>query len=80
MIPAIAAVAAIVPSMLLLWYFRSRDENPEPGHVVWKTFALGAVAVVPVVIVALPLAMLGKNLGDPYAQGAYEAFFTAAGM
>lgn len=78
MIPVIAAVAAIVPSMLLLWYFRSRDENPEPGHVVWKTFALGAVAVIPVVIVALPLAMLGKDLGDPYAQGAYEAFFTAA--
>ena len=69
----VTAVSAIVPSLLLIWYFWARDAQPEPGRVLVATFGLGVVAVVPVLMVELPLAAAIKQLGDPYARGALEA-------
>jgi len=31
------ATSAVVPSLLLMWYFHSRDVNREPGRVLWWT-------------------------------------------
>ncbi len=44
----LVATSALVPSFLLVWYFRARDANPEPARVLWATFALGVATVVPV--------------------------------
>lgn len=74
------AVSAIVPSLLLLWWFRSRDVNPEPVKVLLATFGLGVATVVPVLMVALPIGFWLESLGlEPAVRGCVEAFVTAAG-
>ncbi|HEV8324574.1 MAG TPA: PrsW family glutamic-type intramembrane protease [Myxococcota bacterium] len=79
MIALFTALSAVVPSALLLWYFRSRDVHPEPGATLLKTFLLGVLIVVPVLVVALPVAhAIDGAAGDPYVQGALDAFLTAA--
>lgn len=55
MLTYVAMVSAVVPSLLLMWYFHARDVFPEPSRVLWTTFALGIAAVVPVLLVSLPL-------------------------
>lgn len=72
-------VSAIVPSMLLIWYFRSRDANPEPAAVLWKTFGLGVLTVIPVLMVALPIGSAIEGVRDPVVGGFLKAFLTAAG-
>lgn len=39
--------AAVVPSLLILWYFRNRDLHPEPRSVVMRTFWYGVLITVP---------------------------------
>ncbi|MFO0563289.1 MAG: PrsW family glutamic-type intramembrane protease [Polyangiales bacterium] len=75
----ILMVSAVVPSMLLIWYFRSRDANPEPAAVLWKTFGLGVLTVIPVLMVALPIGSAIEGVQDPVLSGFLKAFLTAAG-
>jgi RsiW-degrading membrane proteinase PrsW (M82 family) len=75
--PLIAA-SAVVPSLLLVWYFHARDLNREPGAVVWATFGLGVATVVPVLLCAWPLARVLKGVGGPALHGLLDAIFTAA--
>ncbi|MBL8685206.1 MAG: PrsW family intramembrane metalloprotease [Myxococcales bacterium] len=72
-------MSAVVPSLMLIWYFRSRDVYPEPAGVLWRTFFLGVLTVIPVLIVALPIASFIKGVGDPITAGFLSAFLTAAG-
>ena len=66
----ITVPAAILPSLLLLWYFYSKDKYPEPPRVVFTTFFLGILTIIPVLCVALPvLIYIVKPLSDPYAYG-----------
>lgn len=74
----ITAVSAIVPSLLLVWYFWARDVNPEPGRVLWATFGLGVLSILPVLMVELPVAKVIQLVGDPLARGTLDAFFGAA--
>lgn len=78
MIPALVAGAAIVPSLLLLWFFYARDDYPEPPRVVWTTFALGIVAVVPIAMIAWPLDHWAKSFDNPFVYGLASAFLGAA--
>lgn len=78
MIYPLLAVSAIVPSLLLLWYFNKRDTFPEPPRVVWATFGLGVLTVVPVLTFALPMGKLVAFLPGPYADAFYTAFVLAA--
>jgi hypothetical protein len=70
--------AAVVPSLLLIWFFHSRDANPEPARVVWATFGLGILTVFPVLLVALPIGVALRGIEDPLVLGLNEAFLTAA--
>lgn len=72
------ALSTVLPSLLLLAYFRGRDVYPEPARVVWTTFGLGVLSVIPVLAFALPLSALLGDLADPFARAAYEAFILAA--
>jgi RsiW-degrading membrane proteinase PrsW (M82 family) len=72
-------VSALVPSILLVWYFRSRDTFPEPSRVLWATFGLGVLTVIPVLAVALPVATQIKGVEDVVLAGFLKAFLTAAG-
>jgi len=71
--------SALIPSLLLIWYFHSRDVYPEPKKVVLATFLLGVLIIIPTLIVAAPIAWLLKQADiGPYLYGASTAFFVAA--
>jgi RsiW-degrading membrane proteinase PrsW (M82 family) len=77
---SITIPAAVLPSLLLLWYFYSRDVFPEPRGVLLKTFGLGVLAVLPVLLVGLPVLLLFvQPLAriSPVAGGVSAAFLTA---
>jgi RsiW-degrading membrane proteinase PrsW (M82 family) len=77
---AITVPAAVVPSLVLLWYFHSKDKYPEPASVVWMTFGLGVLSIIPVLLMAFPMVLVLSQLGarDPYLIGISDAFLTAA--
>ncbi|MCB9565816.1 MAG: PrsW family intramembrane metalloprotease [Myxococcales bacterium] len=75
---SVLALSMVTPSLLLLWYFHSRDAYPEPGRVVWTTFGLGVFTVVPVLAFAMPVGDALGSFTDPYAAGAFEAFVLAS--
>ena len=74
----ISVAAALVPGLLLVWYFTSRDRFPEPRHRVWKTFGLGCAIVVPVVPIALLLSLPFEGAANPHFRALTQAFFGAA--
>src|SRR6185503_12965655 len=78
MVAPVLAVSAVVPSLLQVWYFHRRDLYPEPGRVVWTTFALGIATIPGVLLVALPLTFAVHGIADPFAAGLASAFLTAA--
>ncbi len=74
----ILALSAVVPALLLMWYFWARDAYPEPPRVVWTTFALGVFSVVPVVPVEVAISAALENLSNPWTAGLATAFLAAA--
>ncbi|MBN1771423.1 MAG: PrsW family intramembrane metalloprotease [Deltaproteobacteria bacterium] len=78
MILAVTALAALVPSALLAWYFHSRDHRPEPARAVWGSFGLGVLAILPVLLVDWPIAAALEQLGPSPLTGTAEAFLVAA--
>lgn len=71
--------SAIGPSLLLLWYFHSRDTFPEPAALLWRTFAMGALAIISVCAVALPvMAVVDRSGAPPLLLGTLQAFLGAA--
>ncbi|HEV2351815.1 MAG TPA: PrsW family glutamic-type intramembrane protease [Terriglobia bacterium] len=78
LVRAFAISAALVPSFLLLGYFRARDLYPEPARALWATFILGGLAIFPVLLLDWPLAWIVKLFQGALAHGLAEAFFNAA--
>lgn len=72
------AVSAVIPSLLLVWYFYARDVHREPGKVIWMTFLLGNLAVFPVLALVWPIDQLLSQLSNSYTQGFSIAFLSAA--
>jgi len=76
---AVLAASAIIPSLLLLWYFQSHDLKPEPARVVWATFFLGVATIPGVLLLDWPFqSLLVSHLEEPHLAGLGAAFFTAA--
>jgi protease PrsW len=75
---AFLAVSALVPSGLLVWYFHTRDQYPEPPRTLWTTFVLGILTILPVGVVQFPVAEVLADFSSPLAQGAFNAFAIAA--
>ncbi|MCP3105051.1 PrsW family glutamic-type intramembrane protease [Myxococcus sp. K15C18031901] len=69
MLDLLLAGSAIVPSLLLFWYIRSRDQRPEPAGVLLGTFLLGAAICIPVV----PVAMALEKLGQTWVMGTWSS-------
>jgi len=79
MIVAITGISALVPSILLAWFFYSRDMRREPARAVWATFGLGVLSIVPTLFVAMPImSYVVPHFGHPLAIGPGEAFLAAA--
>jgi RsiW-degrading membrane proteinase PrsW (M82 family) len=70
--------AAVVPALLLIWYFHHQDVHPEPQRVVWATFFLGVLTVLPVLAVVTPLMPIVRAAPDPWLRSVGEAFVLAA--
>ena len=69
----------VVPSFLLLAYFRERDLNPEPARMLWRTFGWGVAICLPVIPVELAVGKLIAPLSAlPYAHGLAHALLGAA--
>ncbi|MFO1524696.1 MAG: PrsW family glutamic-type intramembrane protease [Turneriella sp.] len=52
-------ILAILPGILLLWYFRRKDHaNPEPSRYIWITLLISAVFVIPVALIEVGLTAL----------------------
>jgi protease PrsW len=76
----LTALSAVFPSLLLLWYFHSRDVYPEPPRVLWTTFGFGILTILPTLLFALPIlfALEAHHDQNPYLLGFAKAFTTAA--
>ncbi len=77
---AIPIVLAIVPSLLLVWYYYRQDRRkPEPKGLIIKTFLLGIVVTLPVIIVELLVSLFeGFFSWFPLLYYCFKAFVVAA--
>ncbi|MCC6397259.1 MAG: PrsW family intramembrane metalloprotease [Bacteroidetes bacterium] len=78
MLISLLAVSAVVPSALLVWYFHARDVYPEPPRVLWTTFGLGVLTVLPILLIGIPLQGAVQFVGIPILQSLLSALFVAA--
>lgn len=78
MLTSLLAVSAVVPSALLVWYFHARDAYPEPPRVLWTTFALGVLTVIPILFIGYPLQQALGLVQNPIASSLLGALFVAA--
>lgn len=70
-------ISAIAPSLALLYYVYLRDKyEKEPRKLLFKAFALGSLAVIPIVIVELRLDLFDLATDSLVAVG-YTAFVVA---
>jgi len=54
MYAAIPIILAVVPTLLLVWYYYKQDkQKPEPKGLIIKTFLLGIIITFPVIIVEI---------------------------
>lgn len=71
--------AAVVPTLLILWFFLARDRHPEPRAVLLRTFGLGVLSTLPAGLLELGLeAAIEPAALSPTAQSLTFAFFGAA--
>jgi RsiW-degrading membrane proteinase PrsW (M82 family) len=78
MLQTLLAVSAIVPSVLLVWYFHARDVYPEPARIIWTTFGFGVLTVLPVLLIGIPIHLGVARIEQPVLASACEALFVAA--
>ena len=78
MYEVLLGASALAPSLLLVTFFHRRDVFPEPPAVLWRTFGLGILIVLPVLAVALPLDALAEQVENPLLYGLASAFLGAA--
>ncbi|HYM24631.1 MAG TPA: PrsW family glutamic-type intramembrane protease, partial [Vicinamibacterales bacterium] len=79
MIAAVTVALAVVPTFLLLAYFRARDLNPEPARMLWTTFGWGVLICGPVIPIEFGVEKLIAPLAQlPYEHGLLHALFGAA--
>ena len=50
---SLSILSAILPSIILIWYFRRQDRFPEPIGIMMMTFFLGVLSVIPILVIAV---------------------------
>jgi RsiW-degrading membrane proteinase PrsW (M82 family) len=69
---------ALLPAVLLLWIFYTRDLNPEPRDLLLKTFLRGVLATIIVLILGfLPVLFIKRNVTNPLLEAGLQAFLIA---
>jgi RsiW-degrading membrane proteinase PrsW (M82 family) len=69
--------AAIIPSLLILWYIYKKDLYPQPPSVVFTTFLLGIFIVLPAVGFEWLASHATGRIGNPHLFGFCDALFVA---
>ena len=70
---------ATSPAILIVVYFFFRDRFPEPPRIVFYTFALGVLSIIPISILNIFLDFYGDSLNTSYfAKDFYFNFLRAA--
>ena len=69
--------AAVLPALLLVWFFHARDTFPEPPRVLWATFGLGCLSVIPAVALGMTIEPVLQTR-DALSVAAFQAFVIAA--
>ncbi len=69
--------ATFLPSVLLLMYFIRSDHFPEPTDILTKTFLLGLLITIPVIIAQLIVQSSLSSLGGPATQALITSFLVA---
>ena len=77
MLYVLLVAAAVLPALLLVWFFHARDTFPEPPRVLWTTFGLGCLSVVPAVALGLTIEPVLQTR-DALSVAAFQAFVIAA--
>jgi RsiW-degrading membrane proteinase PrsW (M82 family) len=75
----LTACSAILPALLLLWFFSSRDRFPEPPKAIWTTFVLGVLTIIPAALIELALERAGYGLSG-LSSAVFKAFVVAAAV
>lgn len=75
----ILLLAAIAPSAALMYYFYMKDKyEKEPRHLLVKAFLLGAISVIPILIVEMRLNIF--DIGDKRLIAVSYTAFIVAGL
>jgi protease PrsW len=74
----VMVLAAVAPAWLLLRHFLRFDQFPEPDEVIWRTFFLGVLAIIPVLVVVLPIQPLAEMIESPFARALSAATIESA--
>jgi RsiW-degrading membrane proteinase PrsW (M82 family) len=74
----LAGAAALLPSMLLLALFHRSDRFREPPRLLWGTFGLGVLAIVPAILIEGLLSGISESIRHPAGRAAFDAFVVAA--
>lgn len=69
---------ALTPALLVMWFFQLRDKYVEPIRLIWATFFLGALCVIPSLLVEGALDGLWGRVDNPWVAGYVAAFFGVA--
>lgn len=70
-------ISALAPSLALLYYIYLRDKyEREPRQLLFKVFALGSLAVIPIIFVELRLNLFDLET-DSLLKAGYTAFIVA---
>jgi RsiW-degrading membrane proteinase PrsW (M82 family) len=78
MLITVSVLSAILPSLVLLWYFYTQDLNRNPGRPVLITFVLGVLIVFPVAVLELTAFDDIPADSNPYLIGLVKGFWGAA--
>ena len=71
--------AAVIPALVLVWYFVKSDKYPEPVSMILKTFFYGILIVIPILFFAgLAEAFGGGIKGNMVLEPLFNAFALAA--
>lgn len=62
--PLLMFTSAVVPGLILMWYLHARPQYPQPRTILWATLGFGALATIPVIILAFPFSIVLSVVGD----------------
>lgn len=74
----LTALCTVLPVILLLRYFYTRDLHREPRAVLWKTFVLGILSILPAVLIGVILTVVKPRFSSIAWAALYEALLIAA--